>query len=36
MMEVRVTNLQVSSLTGYLPEALLPRRMSSRAVMVFP
>jgi len=36
MMEVKVSGLQVSSLTGYLPEALLPRRMSARAVMVFP
>ncbi len=36
MMEVKVTGLEADTLTGYLPEALLPRRMSARAVMVFP
>jgi hypothetical protein len=36
MIEVKVTDLQYKSLTGYLPESLLPKTLSARAVMVFP
>lgn len=36
MLEVKVSGLEVGTLAGYLPEALLPRRMSARAVMAFP
>ncbi len=36
MMEVKVVDVEVKTLTGYLPGALLPKRMSARAVMAFP
>lgn len=36
MIEVTVSDLEYQPLTGYLPEALLPKRLSARAVMVFP
>lgn len=36
MLEVTVSDLEYHPLTGYLPEALLPTRLSARAVMVFP
>ena len=34
--EVAVRQLGCQPLTGYLPERLLPRTLSARAVMVFP
>lgn len=36
MLEVTVSDLEYGGLTGYLPAALLPKRLSARAVMVFP
>lgn len=36
MIEVTVSDLEYGGLTGYLPDTLLPKRLSARAVMVFP
>ncbi len=36
MIEVTVSDIAYGGLTGYLPTALLPKRLNAKAVMVFP
>ncbi|NLI82316.1 MAG: pilus assembly protein [Deltaproteobacteria bacterium] len=36
MLEVKVVDLSFRSLTGYLPDSLLPRRLSAKSLSAFP
>jgi len=36
LLEVKVLNLPYSSLTGYLPDVLVPKTLSAKAVIAFP